>query len=209
MSASSKPPTVATVPLPGPVRRQMTAVGLVAIHTALRGCRILIGVLGLNVTKPSRERVVCTAAPLIGEQVDAELAALMSTAATALVQLLTTDGWERAKSAVGSLWQRVHPDSVATLAIELADSRAALLAAREVGDDQAERDLEGEWRGRLGRLVAADPRVADELPQLLQELRAALSETAEAQTGHIDMRAHASGHARVYQAGRDQHISGS
>jgi hypothetical protein len=141
--------------------------------------------------------------------VDTELAQLISTAATALVQLLTTEGWERAKSAVGSLWQRVHPDRVAMLEVELGDSRAALLAARGVGDDQAERDLEGEWRGRLRRLVAADPQVADELPRLLQELRAALTEAGVAQGGHIDMRAHASGHAQVYQAGRDQHISGS
>jgi len=133
----------------------------------------------------------------------------MSTAAATLVQLLTTDGWERAKSAVGSLWQRVHPDRVAVLEDELTDSRAALLAARGSGDDQAQRDLEGEWRGRLSRLVTADPWVADELPRLLQELRAALAEATVAQGGHIDMRAQASGHARVYQAGRDQHISGS
>ncbi len=92
---------------------------------------------------------------------------------------------------------------------ELADSRAALLVARGVGDDQAERDLEGECPGRLIRLVAADPRVADELPGLLQELRAALSEAAQAQGRHIDMRVRASGRARVYQAGRGQHSSGS
>lgn len=188
----------------------MSVVGLVGDSHRLRGgCRILTGVLRVYGKTNATERDVCTKVRLNGGRVDAELAALMSTAATTLVQLLTTDGWERAKSAVGSLWQRVHPDRVATLEIELADSRAALLAAREVGDDQAERDLEGEWRGRLGRLVAADPRVADELPGLLQELRAALSEAAEAQTGHIEMRAQASGHARVYQAGHDQHISGS
>jgi hypothetical protein len=129
--------------------------------------------------------------------VDAELAAMLSQAATTLVQLLTTDGWERAKSAIGSLWQRVHPDRVQTLDDELADSRAALLAARDTGDDQAARDLEGEWRGRLSRLVAG----------LLQELRAALGEPAQQQVGHIEMRARASGHARVYQAGHDQNIN--
>ena len=140
---------------------------------------------------------------------DAELGVMLSQVAATIVQLLTTEGWERAKSAVGSLWQRVHPDRVPTVEDELADSRSALLAAREAGDDQAERDLEGEWRGRLSRLVAADPRVADDLPGLLLELRAALGEVAQEQVGHIDMRVRASGHARVYQAGRDQHISGS
>lgn len=92
---------------------------------------------------------------------------------------------------------------------ELADSRTARLVARGVGDDRAKRDLEREWRGRLTRLVAADPRVADEFPGLLQELRAALGEAAQAQGGHIDMRVQASSHARVYQAGRDPHSSGS
>ena len=139
---------------------------------------------------------------------DTEFGALISAAAVTLVQLLTTDGWERAKSAVGSLWQRAHPDRVALLESELADSRAALLAAREAGDDQAERDMEGEWRARLRRLVAADPGAAGELPGLLQELRAALGQVAGAQPAHIDMQARASGNARIYQAGRDQHITG-
>jgi hypothetical protein len=140
--------------------------------------------------------------------VDAEFGALISASAVTLVQLLTTDGWERAKAAVGSLWQRVHPDHAALLENELADSRTALLAARAAGDDQAERDLEGEWRGRLRRLVAADPGIAGELPGLLKELQAALSQATATQPARTDMQARASGRARIYQAGRDQHITG-
>jgi lipase chaperone LimK len=141
--------------------------------------------------------------------VDPELATMVSTVATTLVRLLTTDGWERAKSAIGSLWQRVHPDHAAAVEAELADSRAALLEARDAGDDQAERDLEAEWRGRLRYLVAADPAVASELPQLVQDLRAALSASQQAPGGHVEMHAHASGHGQVYQAGRDQRITRS
>jgi hypothetical protein len=141
--------------------------------------------------------------------VDAELGALISAAATTLVQLLTTDGWERAKSAVASLWQRVHPDRVATMENELADSRTALLAASASGDDQAKWDAEGEWRARLGRLVAADQAVAAELPGFLEQLRAALGPPVPGQQVRVEMHAHASGNARVYQAGRDQRVTGS
>ena len=88
---------------------------------------------------------------------DAELATVISTAATTLVRLLATDGWERAKTALGSLWRRAHPDQTAAMDADLAESRAAVLAARDSGDEQAERDIESEWRGRLRYLVAADP----------------------------------------------------
>jgi hypothetical protein len=142
-----------------------------------------------------------------GTIVDTELAALISAAATTLVQLLATDSWERAKSAVGSLWQRVHPDHAEVVQAELADSRDAVLAARSAGDEQAERDVEIEWRGRLRHLAATDPSIASDLADLLESLRAALSASEQGPTGHIEMRARASGHGQVYQAGRDQHIT--
>jgi hypothetical protein len=141
--------------------------------------------------------------------VDAELAALISAAATTLVQLLATDSWERAKSVVSSLWERVHPDHAEVVQAELADSRDAVLAARSAGDEEAERDVEIEWRGRLRHLVATDPSIASELSDLLESLRAALSASEQGQTGHIEMHARASGHGQVYQAGRDQHITRS
>lgn len=138
---------------------------------------------------------------------DAELTAVISTAATTLVKLLTTDSWELAKSAVGPLWRRVHPDHDAVIEAELADSRAELLAARGAGDAQVERDVEIEWRGRLRSLVLMDPGIADELSRLVRDLGAALSALQQAPAGRVDMRVHASGHSQVYQAGRDQHIS--
>ncbi len=137
---------------------------------------------------------------------DAELTTLISTAATTLVRLLATDSWERAKSAVGSLWRRVHPDHAAVVEAELADSRTAVLAARNTGDDQAERDLEIEWRGRLRYLVASDPAIAGELSRLVQDLSAALTASQQVPGGHVEMHAHASGHGQVYQAGHDQRI---
>ncbi|HEX3193861.1 MAG TPA: hypothetical protein VHS30_29175, partial [Streptosporangiaceae bacterium] len=112
--------------------------------------------------------------------------------------MLATDGWERAKTALGSLWRRSHPDQPDAIDTDLADSRAAVLAARDSGNEQAERDLESEWRGRLRYLVAADPALIAGLSELVQDLRAALSAVEHAQGGHIEMHAHASGHAQVF-----------
>ena len=89
---------------------------------------------------------------------DPELAALTSTAATTVVQLLAPAAWEPATSAVGGLWRRVHPERAETVQAELEEGRAEVLAAREVGDEQGEPALVGGWQGRLRPPGAAEPR---------------------------------------------------
>src|SRR5216683_1308156 len=115
-----------------------------------------------------------------------------------MVRLMASDGWEQAKKAVGSLWRRVHPERAETVEAELVETREQVLAARQEGNEQAEQDLIGEWRGRLRRLLAAEPELADELRRLVDELPPTPSETGT-QIGLLDMHAHASGHGRVYQ----------
>jgi hypothetical protein len=140
--------------------------------------------------------------------VDAELTALTSTAAaTVVVKLLATASWEQARSAVGRLWRRVHPERAETVQAELEDSRAEVLAARQVGDEQVEQDLVGEWQGRLRRLLTADPQLADELRQVVGELRLALAEVDAPQGATINMQATAFGTSRINQAGRDLHVT--
>ncbi|MCA1675939.1 MAG: hypothetical protein LC799_28455 [Actinobacteria bacterium] len=141
--------------------------------------------------------------------VDLELAALMTTVATTLVRLLTTDGWERAKFAVGALWQRVHPERVETIEAELGETRTAALCARQAGDEQSEQALIGEWHGRLRRLVAVDLSVVDELRRLVKEWEPSISTSGDTCVGRVDMRARATGHSRVTMAGRDIHITES
>jgi hypothetical protein len=138
---------------------------------------------------------------------DPELTALTSTAATTVVQLLATEAWEQARSAVGGLWRRVYPERAETVESELAESRAEVLAAWQVGGEPVEQALVGEWQGRLGRLVAADPQLADELRRVVTELRLALADADRTQGAPITMQAITFGSSRVNQAGGDLHVT--
>lgn len=137
---------------------------------------------------------------------DPELTALTSTAASTVVRLLATAAWEQAKTAVGGLWRRVHPERAETVQAELEECRVEVLAARQVGDEQAEETLVGEWHGRLRRLVTADPQLADDLRRMVAELRSVLADAAP-QATTITMQARTFGNSRVNQAGRDLHVT--
>ncbi|WP_328724808.1 hypothetical protein [Streptomyces sp. NBC_00259] len=131
-----------------------------------------------------------------------EIAALASAAGTTIVTLMATDAWQRTREGITSLWRRFHPERVEAVAAELDAAHDDLLASHTTGDPDTERELAAEWQGRIRRLLTARPEVAEELRTLLDELdpRAA---TAPA----VAQQATASGHARIYQAGRDQHVT--
>jgi hypothetical protein len=134
--------------------------------------------------------------------VEPELAALASAAGTAVVSLLATDAWTALKAGLAAVWGRVHPDRADTVAAELAEARQELVAARAVGDREAEHMLTVEWQVRLRRLLAADPGAAVELRRLLfVELNGA---RAAADRGQIAV---ATGGSVVSQAGRDLTIT--
>jgi hypothetical protein len=105
------------------------------------------------------------------------------------------------------LWRRVHPERAQTVQAELEDSRAEVLAARQGGDEQVEQALVSEWQGRLRRLVASDPQLADELRRMVAELRPMLADADPPQHTTITMQATTFGTSRVNQAGRDLHIT--
>jgi len=135
-----------------------------------------------------------------------ELATLTTAAATTLIRLMTTDGWDRARAAIISLWRRVHPERAEAVDAELAAARREILAASDPQDEQAELDLVGEWRSRLRRLVAADPQLQQELRRFVEEFHPAVAEAGVTRIGPVRMQARADGHGRVYQAGRDQSV---
>ncbi|MEV8587437.1 hypothetical protein [Streptomyces sp. NPDC051180] len=132
---------------------------------------------------------------------DAELAVLAGTAGTTLVTLLTTEAWQRVSDGITSLWRRAEPERAETISAELETTRTDLLAAREAGDLETGGELGAEWQGRIRRLLVTHPEEAAVLRALLDELRPVTPDVPS-----VSQQATASGHARVYQAGRDQHI---
>ncbi|UMP05335.1 hypothetical protein [Amycolatopsis sp. EV170708-02-1] len=140
---------------------------------------------------------------------DPELVALAGTSATILVRLLTTDSWKKIVSAVGSLWRKVHPERGATVEAEAEETRTAILAARDAQDPDVEPDAVKEWQGRLRRLMAADPGIADELRRLLGEWTPSEGDADEARSREVNIRVKASGSSQVTLAGRDAHITKS
>ncbi|GAA1217723.1 hypothetical protein GCM10009665_04520 [Kitasatospora nipponensis] len=133
---------------------------------------------------------------------DPEMAALASTAGTTLVTLLATDAWQRTRDGFASLWRRVQPERAEAVVAELDATRSDLLAAEAGGDADSRAELSAEWQGRVRRLLVAHPEEREALRTLIDEL-APHPPVVPSVTQH----ATASGHARVYQAGRDQNFS--
>ncbi|WP_420033311.1 hypothetical protein ACN2WE_12245 [Streptomyces sp. cg28] len=133
---------------------------------------------------------------------DPEMAALAGTAGTTLVTMLTTEAWQRARDGIASLWRRAEPDRAEGISAELDVTRADLLAAQAGGDLESRDELDTEWRGRIRRLLVTHPEEAEALRTLIDELQP----LAPADTS-VSQHATASGHARVYQAGRDQNFN--
>ncbi|QFQ99365.1 hypothetical protein F9278_28050 [Streptomyces phaeolivaceus] len=138
---------------------------------------------------------------------DPQLTVMAQTASATVVALMATDVWQHTRDGVVALWQRVRPGQADEVGNELDVTRAEILAARQEGDTLGEQALAGEWQGRLRRLLIADPEIAQELLRVLEESRALLPAEQEVRAPVVNMRAEVSGSGRVYQAGRDQHIT--
>lgn len=132
-----------------------------------------------------------------------ELSALAAAAAARMLQLLTTEGWEKIKSSVASLWRHSHPERVES---DLDEVRSDLLKARHSGRDK---ELHGlllaEWQARLARLLATRPEALDELRELLRDQDSGATERRPRSS--MTLEAHVSGGGNSYQAGRDLRIS--
>ncbi|MCX5097574.1 hypothetical protein OOK36_55040 [Streptomyces sp. NBC_00365] len=129
-------------------------------------------------------------------------------AGTALVSAIAADAWQGARAGLVAVWRRVRPEQAEAVDAELAETRAQVLAAREAGAADTEQALVADWQLRIQALLRANPAVADELRHLLDtQLAPALSVEERSRIGTLVMRAEVSGSGRVYQAGRDQHIT--
>ncbi|MEU3984748.1 hypothetical protein AB0F77_32595 [Streptomyces sp. NPDC026672] len=128
---------------------------------------------------------------------DPELTALAQGAGLTVVTLMATDAWERTRDGFVALWRRARPERADALAAELDSTREDLLA-----NPADEGELAAEWQGRVRRLLVERPDVAEDLRRLLGEL-APRTTSAPA----VAQRAEASGDSRIYQAGRDLHVT--
>lgn len=119
---------------------------------------------------------------------EAELAALAASGATALVGAMVTESWGQARTRVARFLARRgrsgepegEPEDEAGEAGEasqasqaLEEGRAQLVAARDADDEGTVAGIEADWRLRLGQLLAREPQAAEELRQLLADLGAA------------------------------------
>jgi hypothetical protein len=130
-------------------------------------------------------------------------------AGTALVGAMATDAWQQARNAVVAWWRRARgAEEAEAVGDDLDAVRPQIVAARQASDADTEQALVGAWRLRLQQALRDDPTLAAELRRLLDEhLAPPLPADERTQVGSLVMRAEASGNARIYQAGRDQHIT--
>lgn len=133
---------------------------------------------------------------------DPEVASLAQSAGTTLVTLMATDAWHRTRDGLTQLWRRMQPERTEAVAAELEAGREDVLAAMAANDQEMLTELRLQWQGLVRRLIVARPAAAAELRRLLDEV-----DPDGTAARRVTQHATASGQARVYQAGRDQHIA--
>ncbi len=104
---------------------------------------------------------------------EAELVALATAGATALVQQMLTDTWILARGRAVGFFSRGTADPEAVGA-DLDAARAELVDAQQSADEGTAADIQAEWRSRMRRTLRVDPQDTAELRELLDDLAPAL-----------------------------------
>ncbi|MFE6100136.1 hypothetical protein [Streptomyces laurentii] len=106
---------------------------------------------------------------------EAELVALATAGATALVQQMVGEGWERARTRIAGFFAARSGADEETVGAELDAARDDLVRAGQDGGEaaaeEAMAEAETEWRARMRRSLRAAPESAAELQAILDELR--------------------------------------
>ncbi|MFD7323565.1 hypothetical protein ACFV9D_21120 [Streptomyces sp. NPDC059875] len=114
---------------------------------------------------------------------EAELVALATAGATALVQQMVGDGWERARTRVAEFFAGRFGADADSVGAELDTVRGELLDAERGEDEQAAAEARAEalaeWRARMRRSLRDDPDAAAELREILAELAGTGAQTVE------------------------------
>lgn len=101
---------------------------------------------------------------------DPELAALASSAATALIAAWTTDTWTSVKERLSRLLGRGDDMRTAAADAELVALRGSLVRAVESGEPARVAEAERQWHRRLTDLLRDEPAAAADLRAVLDEL---------------------------------------
>jgi len=136
--------------------------------------------------------------------VERDIGVLAVSAATTLVQMMTSDAWGQAKSSVVSLWRRLRPAQADAVDADLDGARAGLIAAGGTHGTV----VVDEWAARLQDVATAGPQAAAVLLDLAEALRRCAAGAESTPVARVEMHAKATGRGRVFQAGRDQEITG-
>ncbi|WP_234343813.1 NB-ARC domain-containing protein [Streptomyces sp. NRRL F-5123] len=126
-----------------------------------------------------------------------ELAALATSGATAFVELLVSEAFERVRRPLARFLRRGSGGAAA--AGELQEDSRVALRAREAGDEGALADVRQRWQARLAVIFRDDPGAAAELAGLLSEL------APEASRGFVSL---VSGGVNYGPAFQGSHIHG-
>ncbi|MEU1222127.1 hypothetical protein [Streptomyces microflavus] len=130
---------------------------------------------------------------------DPALIAIATASANALVTLMTTDLWERAKEGVARALRRTTEADPEAL---LEGSRTELGQASARGDsEETVAEMQQMWRGKFRRLLAEHPEAADDL-LFLKELRKEIDNDGEnGESTTISQSATSYDSSRIYQMG--------
>lgn len=98
---------------------------------------------------------------------DAELAALATSGAAAVVQLMAQDAWTTVKEGVLALFGRGAADRTESVSAALDETRTIVASSGGRDDDPRLVSLTSDWRERLLVLLQQDPALAEELRALV------------------------------------------
>lgn len=137
---------------------------------------------------------------------DPALITLAGTAGTALVQALTTDGWEGVKRAIVGLWQRHQPAEAEVVSASLDSTRRRLAGSRPEQAEEIIRQSEDLWRAQLKALLLEVPGAADDLRDVVENKLASLGGSGSQHTRDIRQSATVKGGMSI-QAGHDANVN--
>ncbi|MDQ4033901.1 MAG: hypothetical protein M3332_17315 [Actinomycetota bacterium] len=125
------------------------------------------------------------------------LAALAAAGGTAVVGAMATDAWQAARSGITRVLSRSGSPRQEVIEAQLDEDAGVLERTREADRDQIRQELLPVWRRRLGDYLQQHPDAAEELGELVDQVREQLPSSQQAWVNDVTV-----------QAGRDAFIAG-